>query len=32
MEKLTRVKGQLKQGEHTCLIMRMKHPRAYEIR
>ena len=29
---LARVKAQLKQGKHTCLIMRMEHPRAYEIR
>ena len=26
-----RVKAQLKQGKHTCLIMRMEHPRAYMI-
>ena len=25
-------KAQLKWGKHTCLIMRMEHPRAYEIR
>ena len=31
-EKLARVKAQLKQGKHTCLIMRMEHPRAYKIR
>ena len=31
-EELARVKTQLKQGKHTCLIMRMEHPRAYEIR
>ena len=31
-EKLARVKAQLKQGKHTCLIMRMEYPRAYEIR
>ena len=31
-EELANVKKQLKQGKHTCLIMRMKHPRAYEIR
>ena len=30
-EKLARVKAQLKQGKHTCLIMRMEHPRAYKI-
>ena len=30
-EELARVKAQLKQGKHTCLIMRMEHPRAYEI-
>ena len=29
---LARVKAQLKRGKHTCLIMRMEHPRAYEIR
>ena len=32
MEGLARVKAQLKWGKHTCLIMRMEHPRAYEIR
>ena len=26
------VKKQLKQGKYNCLIMRMEHPRAYEIR
>ena len=31
-EELARVKAQLKWGKHTCLIMRMEHPRAYEIR
>ena len=31
-EELARVKVQLKCGKHTCLIMRMKHRRAYEIR
>ena len=30
-EELARVKAQLKRGNHTCLIMRMEHPRAYEI-
>ena len=30
-EKLARVKAQLKQGKHTCLIMRMEHPRAYQV-
>ena len=30
--KLARVKAQLKRGKHTCLIMRMEHPRAYMIR
>ena len=29
---LARVKEKLKRGKHTCLIMRMEHPRAYEIR
>ena len=31
MEELARVKAQLKWGKHTCLIMRMEHPRAYKI-
>ena len=31
-EDLARVKAQLKQGKHTCLIMRMEHPRDYMIR
>ena len=31
-EELANVKKQLKQGKYTCLIMRMEHPRAYEIR
>ena len=31
-EELADVKAQLKWGKHTCLIMRMEHPRAYEIR
>ena len=31
-EELARVKAQLKQGKHTCLIMRMEHPSAYMIR
>ena len=30
-EELVNVKRQLKQGRHTCLIIRMEHPRAYEI-
>ena len=30
-EELARVKAQLKQGKHTCLIMRMERPRAYMI-
>ena len=30
-EELARVKAQLKQGKHACLIMRMEHPRAYMI-
>ena len=29
---LARVKAQLKRGKHTCLVMRMEHPRAYKIR
>ena len=31
LEELARVKAELKQGKHTCLIMRMEHPRAYTI-
>ena len=31
-EELARVKAQLKRGKHTCLIIRMEHPRAYKIR
>ena len=31
-EDVARVKVQLKRGKHTCLIMRMEHPRAYMIR
>ena len=30
-EELANVKEQLKPGKHTCLILRMKHPRTYEI-
>ena len=32
LEELARVKAQLKQGKHTCSIMRMEHPRPYKIR
>ena len=32
MGELANVKKQLKQGKHTCLILRMEHPRGYEIR
>ena len=28
---LARVKAQLKRGKHTCLIVRMEHPRAYQV-
>ena len=31
MGELARVKVQLKWGKHTCLIMRMEHPRAYQV-
>ena len=31
MEELARVKAQLKLGKHTCLIVRMEHPRAYGV-
>ena len=30
-EELARVKAQLKRGKHTCLIIRMEHPKAYKI-
>ena len=30
-EELARVKAQLKRGKHTCLVMRMEHPRIYMI-
>ena len=30
-EELANVKKKLKQGKHTCLIIRMEHPRAYVI-
>ena len=28
---LARVQAKLKRGKHTCLIMKMEHPRAYMI-
>ena len=31
LEELARVKAHIKRGKHTCLIMRMEHPRAYMI-
>ena len=31
LRELARVKEKLKLGKHTCLIMRMERPRAYEI-
>ena len=31
-KELARVKAELKWGKHTCLIMRMEHPRAHTIR
>ena len=31
-EELAKVKAQLKRGKHTCLIVKMEHPRAYMIR
>ena len=31
LEELVRVKAELKWGKHTCLIMRMEHPRANMI-
>ena len=30
-KELARVKAQLKRGKHTCLIMGMEHPRAYQV-
>ena len=30
-EELARVKAQLKRSKHTCLMIRMEHPRAYMI-
>ena len=30
-EEFASVKKQLKQGKHTCLVIRTEHPRAYEI-
>ena len=30
-EELANVKKQLKHCKHACLIMKMEHPRAYEI-
>ena len=31
LEELARVKEKLERGKHTCLIMKMEHPRAYMI-
>ena len=31
MAELVRVRAELKWGKHTCLIMRMEHPRAYWV-
>ena len=30
-EEVVSVKKKLRQGKHTCLVLRMEHPRAYEI-
>ena len=30
-EELANVKKQLKRGKHTCLVMRIEHPRAYQV-
>ena len=30
-EELVDVKKQLKWGKHTCLVMKMEHPRAYRV-
>ena len=30
-EKIEEIKGKLKDGEHTCLYIRLQHPRSYEI-
>ena len=32
LEDLARVKAELKRRKHTCLIMRMEHPRDHMIR
>ena len=32
MGELARVKDKLKWGKHTCLIMKMEHPKAYQVR
>ena len=29
-EEVARAKKQLKQGKHTCLVIRLEHPRAYD--
>ena len=31
-EELARIEKKLKLGKHTCLVMRMEHPRTYRIR
>ena len=31
MGELVNVKEKLKRGKHTCLIMRMEHPKAYQV-
>ena len=30
-EKVASAKKKLRQSKHTCLVMRIEHPRAYEI-
>ena len=31
LEELMNIKQRLKKGKHTCLVIRMEHPRAYEL-
>ena len=30
-EKVASIKKKLRQGKHTCLVIRMEHPKAYKI-
>ena len=31
-DEMVAIKKKLKDGKHTCLIMRIEHPRGYEVR